>query len=272
MGVPHELIAAVGVRAIIFAGVGLSLAMVASLEAGRRLGVRRRVKNPDGSVPGLGAIEGAVFGLLGLLIAFTCSGAAARFDLRRQLIGQEANAIGTAYLRISLLPPTNQIRLRDLFRNYLDTRIAYYQNIGNNPGDAARKLGDLSALQNEIWKQGVEATRNLSGNPSAAAITSLFVQSLNDMIDITTTRWVAMQTHPPGVVFGMLIALVLVCSVLAGYGTGSNRARCWLHVTGFVIILTLTVLIILDYEYPRFGLIRIDPLDQLLVALRQGIR
>src|SRR5512143_443438 len=101
--------------AFFFAG-GLFVGMILLLELGRRLGRRRQGKHEEGARAGLGAVEGAVFALLGLLIAFTFSGAASRFDARRELIVREANAIGTAWLRLSLLPADAQPGLRVLFR------------------------------------------------------------------------------------------------------------------------------------------------------------
>jgi hypothetical protein len=83
---------------------GLFVAMFAMLELGHRPGVRRRRIDAESAAAGTGVVEGAVFALLGLLIAFTFSGAASRFDERRKLIVEEANAIGTAYLRLDLLP------------------------------------------------------------------------------------------------------------------------------------------------------------------------
>ena len=88
--------------------LSLSLGMLLFLEVGRRIGLRQRAKAAEGAVAGRGVIEGVVFALLGLLVAFTFSGAAARFDTRRQLIVEEANAIGTAYLRLDLLPADAQ--------------------------------------------------------------------------------------------------------------------------------------------------------------------
>src|SRR6187455_113096 len=117
---------------------GLLFGMVAALEAGRRIGTRRLARDPDGAQAGLGVVEGAVFSLLGLLIAFTFSGAAGRFDNRRQLGIQEANDIGTAYLRINVLPSAAQPPLRQLFRQYVDSRL-----------ETARKLPDLTAAQAE---------------------------------------------------------------------------------------------------------------------------
>ena len=83
----------------------------------------------EGARAGLGAVDGAVFALLGLMIAFTFSGAASRLEVRRQLIVQEANAIGTAYLRLDLLPPGAQPGLREDFRQYVDARLAVYSKL-----------------------------------------------------------------------------------------------------------------------------------------------
>jgi hypothetical protein len=98
----------------------LLVGMLVTFEIGRRVGAARLARDPDGLAKGAGAAEGAVFALLGLLMAFTFSGAASRFDERRMLINTEANAIGTAWLRIDLLPDEAQPPMRDLFRRYAD--------------------------------------------------------------------------------------------------------------------------------------------------------
>lgn len=121
--------------------LGLFAGMVLLLEIGRRLGRRRQAKEEAGARAGLGQVEGAVLALMGLLVAFTFSGAATRFDARRQLIVQEANAIGTAWLRLDLLSASAQPELRELFRRYLDSRLATYQ-----------KMPDLEAVRAEATK------------------------------------------------------------------------------------------------------------------------
>jgi hypothetical protein len=256
---------------IIVAAICLFTAMYGLIEIGRRVGIRHRRKHPDHAGLGLAAIEGAVFGLMGLLIAFTFSGAGSRFDTRRQLIAREANAIGTAYLRLRLLPDRTQPELRLKFRQYLDARLNYYRMLPDSMA-AAREQNRAAALQADIWNRAVEAIRAAAGSTNVNAITSLVMQSLNDMIDITTTRFVASQIHPPQIIFGMLLAVVLACSLLAGYGIAANPKRCWIHTMVFASILTVTVLIVLDYEYPRFGLIRIDPLDQVLEEVRNRMQ
>jgi hypothetical protein len=246
---------------------GLFLGMLLFLEIGRRIGERWIAKDHDAAKQGLGAVEGAVFGLLGLLIAFTFSGAGVRFDTRRQLIVEETNAIGTAYLRLDMLPASVQPSLREYFRRYLDSRLAIYQKL---PDVAAAKeeLAKSNDLQTEIWRQAVAAVR-AEGAPPAAAV--LLLPALNEMFDITTTRTMAIQLHPPAVVFVMLFGLALLASMLAGYGMAGGKARKWLHMFGFALIMSLSAYVILDLEFPRLGLIRVDAFDQALVDLRASM-
>jgi len=246
---------------------GLFLGMLLFLEIGRWIAVRRMKKDSAGAGEGVTAVDGAVFGLLGLLLAFTFSGASARFDTRRHLIVEETNAIGTAYLRLDLLPAAAQPPLRDSFRRYLDSRLAVY---GKLPDITAAKeeLARSNILQGEIWRQAVAAAR-AEGAPPAAAI--LLLPALNAMIDITTIRTMATQIHPPRIVFVMLVGLALAASLLAGYGMTGSRIHSWFHMLGFALVMAIAVYVILDLEYPRLGLIRLDAFDQALVELRESM-
>ena len=244
--------------------VVLFLAILAFLELGRRLGARRLARDPEGSERGLSSIEGALFGLLGLLIAFTFSGAASRFEDRRGLVVEEANDIGTAYLRVDLLPPEAQEPMRDLFRRYTDSRIETYRLVEDLPA-AMASLQVTAALQKEIWKAAVEQAR--AGGPVAI----LLLPALNEMIDITTTRTMATRRHPPGVIFGLLAGLALGCSLLAGYGMSGARRRSFVHMALFGLLITITIYLIVDLEYPRAGLIRVDDFDQAIVDVRRSM-
>lgn len=239
-------------------------AMLAAQEIGFRLG-RRRSGSAEAGPAGLGAVDGAVFGLMGLLIAFTFSGAATRFDTRRHLVVDEANAIGTAYLRIDLLPAPAQPAMRDLFRRYVDERLEVYAAL---PDVAAARaaLARAAALQEQIWNGAVAAVRDAPGAMLAV------LSSLNAMIDITTTRTVALQTHSPWIIYALLVFLALVCALLAGFGMAGGRSRSAIHVFGFAAILSLTIYVILDMEFPRIGLIRLDAADQVLRDVRASMR
>lgn len=245
----------------------LFVGMLITFEFGRRIGVARLKRDPEGLTKGAGAAEGAVFGLLGLLMAFTFSGAASRFEARRFLIDTEANAIGTAYLRIDLLAEESQPPMRELFRRYADNRATVYH--GHDLDAAKAKLGEGAALQMEIWKQAVAACR-LPGASSQA--TMLLLPALNDMIDITATRVTATTNHPPAIIFLLLVALSLIGAMLVGYGTSANKDRSLLHQGTFALVTSLAIYVIVDIEYPRLGLIRIDGADQTLVDVRSSMR
>jgi len=245
----------------------LFLGMLLLLETGRRVGIRRLAQDPEGARQGLGVVEGAVFSLLGLLIAFTFSGAASRFDGRRQLIVEEANNIGTAWLRIDVLPSPAQPALRELFRQYLDSRLEMYRKL---PEITAAK-GELTRslkLQGDIWSNAVEGCRNSGSGPTHA----LLLSALNSMFDIATTRIEAMEIHPPLIIFGMLGVLSLAASLLAGYGMAGGRSRSWVHFFGFAAVMALTVYVIADIEYPRFGLFTVNSSDRVLIELREGMK
>jgi hypothetical protein len=251
--------------ALVFAG-SLFVGMILLLELGRQLGRRRQGKDEEGARAGLGAVEGAVFTLLGLLIAFTFSGAASRFDARRQLIAQEANAIGTAWLRLDLLPAKAQPELRDLFRRYLDVRLAAYQKMPDVEA-ALAELSKATALQGEIWHRAVAACQT-SPNPVQAQL----IPALNEMFDLAATRMMVARMHPPAIIFGMLGVLALMSSLLAGYAMAGGKTRSWIHVVGFALIMATTVYVILDLEFPRLGIIRVDVFDRVLVELRQSMQ
>lgn len=245
--------------------VGLFVGLLGALELGRRWGRRRAARDPDAGGEGLGGVEGAVYGLLGLLVAFTFSGAATRFEGRRDLVVKEANAVGTAYLRLDLLPEPARSRLRDKLRRYLDSRLETYRRLPD--AEAAREeLGRSIAMQGEIWTEAVEALK--AAEPPA---TIVLIPALNDMFDIVTTRTAAMRAHPPNVLFAMLVAVALVSAVLVGHGMALNPTRRRLHMLAYAGVLALTLYVIVDLEYPRLGLIRVDDFDQVLIDVRAGM-
>jgi hypothetical protein len=244
---------------------GLFTALLGCLFLGRRLGLKDAAGGMG--LDGLRAVDGAVFGLLGLLIAFSFSGAAARFDRRRSQIVDEANAIRTAYLRIDVTPAASQPALRESFRRYVDARLAIYRAI---PDEARVReaTARATALQREIWKAAQPRPDDPAGKPDPFVLSAL-----NEMFDITTVRALASQTHPPALIYLMLLGMALVAAVLAGYGMAASGARySRVHSVAFALVLTATVYVILDLEYPRVGLIRLDAADQLLVDVRESMR
>jgi hypothetical protein len=243
----------------------LFVAMLAFQEWGRRLGVRDQGK--EAGKLGSTAAEGSVFALLGLLLAFTFSGAGTRFDFRRSLVVDEANAIGTAWLRLDLLPADRQPEIRDFFRQYLDARIDRYRLASDAAATQGAKARS-AALREKIWSSTVAAAQTSGTLPPFTVL----IPALNSMFDMMTKQEAASRLHPPIMVFVVLGILTLVGSVFAGYGMAGRKTRSWLHVLGFAGVIALAVHVIVDLEYPRLGLIRIDSADQVLLELRQSMK
>ncbi len=248
---------------MVFVPLVLLIAMLAAQQLGVRL--RRRDDCDEKSLEGLSGIDAAIFGLMGLLLAFSFSSAASRFDERRKLVIQEANDIGTAWLRIDLLAPADQKPMRQLFREYLDSRLVSYASFGDL--DLFQlELAKSQELQARIWSLAVPA----AGRASNAA-TMLLLPSLNAMFDTCSERVGAMLIHAPESIFLLLIAVMLLCQTLAGYRFAANTSWTAMHRLIFAITLAITYYLIVDLEYPRFGLVRIDHMDRMLRDLRQSL-
>ena len=250
---------------LLVVSVALIVTILLSIEVGYRIGSRRWSRISQQSRNANTTLEASVFGLTGLLIGFVFYGAGTRFEARRGLIAQEANAIGTAYLRIDLLPPSTQPALREDFRKYLRSRLEVYRDFSDM--ESVRVALDRSqVIQKQVWKDAVAATQQ-----TGPAEKSLVVTSLNEMIDVTTLRTVALTAHPPPLVFIILALSTLISSVLSGYTMAAAGIRDWTFMIAFAFVFGIAICVILDYEFPRIGLIRIDPIDQVLLQTLENM-
>ncbi len=246
---------------------GLFVGMLASLEIGYRIGRRSSAKHREIAHEGIGVIEAAVFALLGLLLGFAFAGGMSRLDARRQLIVQEANAIGTAYLRLDLLPSAAQADMRRLLREYLDTRLRAYDKLPDLPA-AEQELQRANQMQREIWSRAVNASRE---DPTGNAARVL-LPALNEMIDVTTARTIALRTHLPPLIFTLLIVIALLTGLLGGFAMAKRPRRSPLHMLLYATVIAVTVYAIIDLDFPRFGLIRLDAADNALIELRNSLQ
>jgi hypothetical protein len=249
----------IAVSCLLFLGLG------GMQEVGRRFARAQAARDPNRVPPSVGAVESAILTLLGLLLAFTFNGAAQRFEYRRTLITQEVNAIGTAYRRLDLLAAQPRAALQDKLRRYVSERLATYAALP----DIERVhvlLEQSERTQDEIWDEAVPAAVAAGG-----AAPMLVVGALNAMIDIMTTRLIETQAHPPLVLYAMLAALLLLSGFPAGYSSAARSYLPTLHMLIYATMLSVTVFVILDLEYPRLGLIRIDAADQNLERLLESL-
>jgi hypothetical protein len=241
------------------------LGMVACLEIGYRIG-RNASRKTESSHVGTGTIEAAIFALLGLLLGFTFANGISHLDQLRELIVREANVIGTAYLRLDLLPVNEQAGMRSLFREYLDARIQLYEKL-HSIDAAVEELNRAAQLQQRIWSKSVAA---VSADPSQN-VARLLLPALNDMIDVTTSRTIALRTHLPPLIFLLSISVALLSGLLAGYDMAKRKNRSWLHGLLYSVVIALTIYTVMDLDNPRFGLIRLKAADSALIQLRNSI-
>ena len=235
--------------------------MFLCLETGYRIA---RTHRGEPSQEGLTLFQTAIFALLGLLLGFSFAGSMGRFEARRDLIIREANAINTAYLRIDALPSAFQPDMRSLFHMYLEARLHAYDDLDSGH-DFESAMTKASSLQHQIWDKAIEATsQDTSGKV-------LVLSSLNEMIDVTTARAVALRTNLPTVILLLLLGVALLTSLLAGYGMAKSKRRNVFHGVIYAAAVSLTIYVILDLDNPRSGLIRLDSAEQMLKQLQRAI-
>ncbi len=245
---------------------GLFIGFVGCSHYGWRLGRRRLKTLGENGHAGLGAVDAAVYGLMGLLVAFTFTGAAARFDQRRDLIVAEVNAIGTAWLRLDLLEEKTREEVRNEFRLYVDRNLDIARNASMR-SEIDEGLAKLAENQRSIWSHVNGAIEESPEKP----IAQVLFPALNEMFDSNLRRVLATKQHPPFAVYVMLVVTVLASAVFSGFGMAKARQQSWLHLIGFSAVLALSIYLILDLEYPRLGLVRVTDFDQAMVELRQSM-
>lgn len=229
------------VLVLVFAAMGLA----------RELGARARlrvVRAGDESPADEGVVLSAVMGLLALLMAFSFGMALNRHEARRELVVTEANALGTAYLRTSMLD--DPARLRGLLRQYAQTRLTYGLNGGAAQAAAEQ---ETSQLQPQIWDEAVR----LVGADRATPLAGFVLAPLNDAFDAAGARKAALTARlPPSVLVTLAVYLVASAGVF-GYVIAGSRLRH--RAASFVLfaLFTLSLGVILDLDRPRSGLIRV---------------
>ncbi|SUS03316.1 conserved membrane hypothetical protein [uncultured Defluviicoccus sp.] len=247
----------------VFLCLGLLAGMLILLEVGYRFGARRMQKVVG---EGTGLFDSAIFALLGLLLGFAFAGAVDRLNDRRDLIVEEANAISTAYLLVDMLASEDQNPVRENFHAYLAARLEVYREIDSGR-DPSAKMQETGRLQNVIWDLSTISVKKESDSHAA----EVYLPALTSMIDVTTKRKVALDTHIPGLVLFLLICVSLCSALVAGAATSKNRDRQPIHAALFAGAVALTVYTILDLDNPRGGLIRLDAADRVLTSLRDAV-
>jgi hypothetical protein len=251
-----------GTNEIIICFVFFAFMLVAT-GAGFYFGRKSEASTPDKTKSQISTIEAAILGVLGLLLGFTMSMAVSRFEVRKQLVLEEANAIGTSFLRTALLPAPEGSEIASLLRQYINVRVQY----GTAGNDVAR-LDSLHTqtvrLQNDFWARAV-AYGQKDPNPVRAG---LLLQSLNQAIDLESARRMALQNHVPASVIFVNGIVGLLSAMLVGYAFGMYGRRQIFSMSVLSLAITLVLAVIIDLDRPRTGFIRVS--QQPMLDLQDG--
>lgn len=238
-----------------------ALLALASAEVGRWLGQRRKLAGAETEAP-VGAAVGGVLALLAFTLAFTFSMAASRFDTRKQLVVDEANAIGTTYLRTSLLPQPAASKLRQLLREYQGVRL----DAGLHPEHFAAALTRSGELHSAMWN---EASAVAVQQPNLIT-TGLFIQALNQMIDLHGTRIAALRNRIPETIWVFLFVTASVGMMSIGYHAGINGSRRSVAALALVVAFSGVIMLIADLDRTQKGFLRIS--QQAMIELQQSMQ
>lgn len=246
--------------------VSLFLLILLLNELGFRVG-RFVLVHSDSEVKTLtGAVQAAILGLLALLLGFTFSMSMQRHDNRSVALIEEVNAIGTALLRVQLLPDNLQDEGHDLFREYVDLRVAIGE-IDITRREARTKYNELiGETQSKLWLLAMGAT---DADPRPVT-TGNFVKSLNNLIDSQGKRNALLWMHVPAAVLLILYTVLLSSGAIIGYSSGLSGKRILLPTALISLIISLIVFVVIDLDRPKRGLIQID--QRIMVELQEDLQ
>lgn len=227
--------------------ITITIAIV-SVELGFRAALYRKQRTDEPEAPSAGMV-GATLGLLAFMLAFTFGLAGTRFEARRQLVQTEANAISTAYLRADLLPEPMKTDSQALLKEYIETRLA-----GTDPSKTAASVSKSEEIQKRLWSQAVLAIQK-----EKSVVTSLFSQSVNQLIEIHSQRITAVLRSriPSAIWIGLYLVLILAMAAV-GYQEGMASKRRSIAVIALVCGFSIVMFLIADLDRPGQGYLQIN--------------
>jgi hypothetical protein len=241
--------------------MAILLLVLLSVEGGYRLGKYRRSRSEEEKEGPVGAMVGATLGLLAFILAFTFGLAATRFDTRRQVLLDEANAIGTTYLRAGMLPDRRE-DIRALLRDYVDTRLEAVRS-----GKVMEGIRRSEHLQDQLWAQAVA----IGEHHPTSIVVGLFVQALNEVIDLHAKRVTAgLRNRIPGVIWAALFAVAGLSLAAMGYHAGLSRTSRSLAALAVAFTFAVVIGLIADLDRPQEGVLKVS--QQALMDLRQSMQ
>jgi hypothetical protein len=229
------------------------LLMIGGIEMGFRLGRRAGAREGGRAKAQISVVEASLVGVLGLLLGFTMSMALSRFEARKAIVLEEANAISTSYLRTRVLPEPQRTAIRKLLRDYVDNRLQFAA-AGEDQQKLLATREQAQRLQDGFWSQAFDYAEKA---PSPV-LAGLLLQSLNQVIDLEAARWVAFYNHVPAAVMYLNVLVALATATLVGYAFGIDGIRHIFSMCLLGLAITVVLGVILDLDRPRRGFIRVS--------------
>lgn len=241
------------IDSIYIAGL-LLVTLLLAIEAGYRIG-----RAANGTVDGAAAsqissIQTSILGILALLLAFTFSLSLQRYETRSKAVVDEANAIGTAYLRVQLLPESVRDDVQRLMRDYIDQRIQASSVTLADDEERILLVAQASNTANAIWGLAMQAA---AADPNPVT-SGLYIQAFNTVIDALGTRNAELERHVPEPVLLLLYLTFVLAGAILGYASGVAGHRVTFATYVMVGLIVVLVFTIVDLDRPRRGLIQID--------------
>lgn len=230
---------------------------------GSKTGKWQKRVNPEGKSDGVGPLEGALLGLLSLMLSFTFGSANSRFESRNNLISDEANEIATAVTRADLYPDSVRTLYRADLKQYVEARIAYY-DAQNDQEKIGAAIQDAKTIMTRIWQR----TADLSRPTTSSMPHSLMIATVNKMSDLISARESARIKRLPDLIVWLLISLSLLGSFIIGYAR-KERKKDWIIIMVYTIMNVATIFTILDLDRPFSGVIKTDLMEEKITALRK---
>jgi len=234
--------------------VALLVSMFFAVEAGFRLGRANKNAATEASKTHVNATQASTLGILALLLAFTLSMSLQRFEARSDAVVNEANAIGTAYLRADLLPVSVREDVRHLLRDYVDLRVSGSALSIVRDEERGALLARATHVQGRLW----DLARKAAGMEPNPVTTGLFIQALNEMIDSYGRLNAAVSRQVPESVVWLLYGTFLITGAIVGFSYGVTRQRPSLPSVAMVALIVALIFVILDLDRPRRGLILVS--------------
>jgi hypothetical protein len=207
-------------------------------------------------------ILAATLTLLGLIIGFSFSMAISRYDQRKTYEEEEANAIGTEYVRADLLPAAEAAKLRALLKSYLDQRIMFYRT--RDERHLRQVDTNTVQLQNELW-----ATAQAPAAAQPTPVIALAVSGMNDVLNSQGYTQAAWRNRIPIAAWGLMFMIAIFCNLLIGYGARRPEGEAMLFLV-LPLVVSISFFLIAEIDSPRAGVIRVNP--QNLLSLSQSLQ